>query len=409
MKKLLSFILGVCLILPCAFLFTGCKDKPEAKMETWDGTTLEVSAADTNGVILIETAEELAGLAKEVNEGNNFANKTIKLTCDMDMANKAWTPIGIGLRSNLAEANSFSGTFDGNGKKIIGLTNVGYTPADENMVVESDLETTVYTYHYGFFGYATGATIKNLELTVNFNCNDTNLKGDSVGGIVGFSSGKLTIENCVVNGTIDGGFDAVGGIVGRAYNSSSENQVTITNSVNNAEVTALYKSAGILGYLGGSGTFHATIDGCVNNGTITANGINLTVGSKKRYVSNASGVVVYGWKTNYANTIIVTDCVNNGDIYLTETLSQETGRTNGHHYAYIATRVGNDFNGLNHSYKFENNTNEGKVYYLGEENSYVVCALVANNIPVKDEESGEYRYNLDPTTGDEYNNKTNIA
>ena len=268
MKKLLSLILGVCLIIPCAFLFTGCKDKPETKIETWDGTTLEVSVADadSNNVITIDTAEKLAGFAAAVNAGETFEEYTIRLACDMDMANKTWTPIGVGHRSKTA--NPFAGTFDGNGKKIIGLNNGDFVPNESYIARESDLIDEVYTYHYGFFGVCVGATIKNLELTVNFNCDSANLKGDSVGGLVGFSSGKLTIENCRVNGTIDGGFDSVGGLVGRAYSSSNTNQITIKNCVNNANVTADYKAAGILGFVSSS-TLDATIDNCVNNGDVS--------------------------------------------------------------------------------------------------------------------------------------------
>ena len=411
MKKLLSFILGICLIIPCAFLVTGCKDKePEAKMETWDGTVLEVSVDDANaeGVITIDSAEKLAGVAAAVNAGETFEGKTIKLACDMDMANRTWTPIGVGHRSTTA--TPFAGTFDGNDHKIIGLNSGAYATeilAENHKTEEGDIKSsTVYTYHYGFFGYVTGATIKDLELTVNFNCNEANLKGDSVGGLVGYSSGALTITDCEVNGTINGGFDAVGGLVGRAYNSSSENQITITDCENNAEVTALYKAAGILGYVGGSGPFHATIDDCENDGTINSVGAKIDKTNESRFTSNVSGIVIYGWKNNQINTIIVTNCVNKGNLKVAENLVEEETRDQLHHFAYIATRVGNDFNGEYHSYKFENNSNEGKMYFLGEENSYVVCALVDNAKPAYHEEAGEYRYD---TVVDEYNNKTNIT
>lgn len=182
MKKLLSFILGVCLILPCAFLFTGCKDKPETKMETWDGTNIEVSAADSNGVILIETAEELAGLAKEVNEGNDFAGKTIRLTCDMDLANKEWTPIGYGCSSIADVAYSgyrFKGSFDGQNFKIYNLKITTFLDGD---VAEG----------VGLFGHISGATIENVKI------NTANVIGNHfVGALVGHATGS-TINNCSV-------------------------------------------------------------------------------------------------------------------------------------------------------------------------------------------------------------------
>lgn len=389
MKRILSFILGVCLIIPCAFLFTGCKDK-EPKMETWDGTIIEVSSADENGVILIETAEELAGLAEEVNEGNNFAGKTIRLVCDMDMANRTWTPIGVGLRSNIEEANSFSGTFDGNGKKIIGLTNGNYVPANANKSVESDLTELVETYQYGLFGITDDATIKNLEVTVNFNCNMANLKGDSVGGIVGFASGALTIENCIVNGKIDGGFDAVGGLIGRAYYSANEKKVLIKDSVNNAQVKALFKASGIVGYTS-SNNLHVTVENCVNNGQISVKGYNKqdTICS-----SCVSGIINYGWKANKSNTLIVKNNINKGTINACSSLSASL--PNWHSYAYIANSVSEGFDGLNHDYDFRGNTNEGKVYYNGAEATDVLGVTLNQSYPEYDSQK-------------EHNGLTNMA
>lgn len=389
MKKLLSFILGVCLIIPCAFMFTGCKDK-EPQMETWDGTTIEVSAADANGVITIETAEELAGLAEEVNEGNNFAGKTIRLACDMDMANRTWTPIGLGNRNILGdETNAFSGTFDGNGKKIVGLTNGRYTPADSHKALEGDLTTTVYTYQYGLFGIVIDATIKNIAVTISFDCDDTNLQGDSVGGIVGFSSGSLTMENCVVNGTIDGGFDAIGGLVGRVYYSTDEKKVSITNCVNNASVEADFKAAGIVGYASAD-NLHLTIENCVNNGEIKVDGVNL---KNIAYQSAVSGIINYGWKTNKNNTLIVKNNVNKGRIESCSILSPSL--QNWHSFAYIANSVSEGFDSLNHDYDFRGNTNEGKVYYNGAEETNVLAVTHNQSYPEYDSQK-------------EYNNLTNM-
>ena len=55
--------------------------KDKDKMESWDGNIAEVSEA-VEGVITIETAEELAGLAKNVNDGNTYKGYTIKFSLD---------------------------------------------------------------------------------------------------------------------------------------------------------------------------------------------------------------------------------------------------------------------------------------------------------------------------------------
>jgi len=196
-------------------------------------------------VIVIDTAEELAGFAKSVNEGTSYAGKTVKLARDMDMKNISWTPIGIGNRSDITKANMFDGIFDGNDKKIINLNNGLYTPADANKKRENDFTDEVYTYSYGFFGMTFNATIKNLTLVVDFHCNAETLKGDSVGGLVGFAQGGLTIQDCTVKGRIDGGYDAVGGLVGRAYSSTAQKGVLIEDCENKANVKAMFKAAGI--------------------------------------------------------------------------------------------------------------------------------------------------------------------
>ena len=390
MKKFLTFILGICLIIPCAFLFAGCKEETETKMETWDGTSVEVSVADNNGVILIETAEELSGFAKAVNAGNSFAGKTIRLACDMNMLGRTWTPIGLGNRNVLGEeTNAFSGTFDGNGKKIIGLNSEGYTPALEHQHHETDFATTVQTYHYGLFGVAINATIKNLTVSVDFDCEDDTLKGDSVGGLVGFASEGLTIENCIVNGSIEG-YDAVGGLVGRSYGSSTTNPVVIINCVNNAEVEALYKAAGIVGYIK-SENLDATIDRCVNNGEIEVEGVNR---KNVDFVSMVAGIANYSWATGYVNKIIVTNNINKATLEACSQLSNSL--TNWHSYAYIANSVGQGFEGTNHSYNFEGNTNEASIYYneVKVDNANCVMVLRSQTYPI-------YTY-LNEFNGDSY-------
>ena len=123
MKKIISFVLGICFIIPSIFVLSACgNDGP--KMETWNGKASSVSAAVEN-VVTIETAEELAGLAKAVNNGNDYAGITIKLTCDMDLANREWTPIGFGSSggTSIMDGNSkaFAGIFDGQGYTIHNL------------------------------------------------------------------------------------------------------------------------------------------------------------------------------------------------------------------------------------------------------------------------------------------------
>lgn len=380
-KKILSFLIAICLIIPCAITLVACKDKG-SKIETWDGSIVSVSAAVDNE-ITIDTAEELAGFAKSVNEGNTYAGVTIKLACDMDLCNRTWTPIGVGNRNYLINANKFAGTFDGNGKKIIGLTNGDYTPSRSYYKwEESDFTGSVYTYSYGLFGMTLNATIKNLTVEVNFDCNDYTLKGDSVGGLVGFAQGSLTVQNCVVNGTIDGGYDAVGGLVGRAYGSMEDKWVLIEDSINNANVNAMFKAAGILGYVS-SDTMHVKIDECVNNGTVEVAGIM----QGNSFVSSVAGIVNYGWKTAGKNKVFITNNTNSGTIKSCADISEEVGVTNYHGFAIIARSANQAYNEQNHKFDFRGNNNTGKVYYNGEEPEVVLVATLNQLYPDYDKDN----------------------
>ena len=55
---------------------------------------------------LISNETELFAFADSVNSGNSYAGKVIKLTSDIDLANKEWTPIGT-------SSAPFCGTFNG--------------------------------------------------------------------------------------------------------------------------------------------------------------------------------------------------------------------------------------------------------------------------------------------------------
>jgi hypothetical protein len=71
--------------------------------------------------------------------------------------------------SNGATGRSFSGTFDGQGFKIIGLSDVGYTPYTTK--VYANTKRVLKGYVYGLFGLVSGnVVIKNLTVENISNC-----------------------------------------------------------------------------------------------------------------------------------------------------------------------------------------------------------------------------------------------
>ena len=135
----------------------------------------------------LKTAEDLAGLAFLVNytDGpqseyqDSFADKTIYLDNDIDLSEYNWKAIG----SFNNTSNVFSGTFDGQGHTISGL----YRPSTDK-------------YPSGLFGYVSGATIKNVNLTESL-IYTPNADDSSVGGLVAHirkadDNKPTTIESC---------------------------------------------------------------------------------------------------------------------------------------------------------------------------------------------------------------------
>lgn len=181
--------------------------------DVWDGTAVDTSwyaGHENETKFSIGTAAELAGLAALVNgtakdaEGKPIAavnfydettktDKTIKLTADIDLGDKEWTPIGNGNNSF-----AFFGTFDGDGYTISGL-NV----PDANAP--------------GLFGCIFG-TVQNLIVKGSVTVGDEADNGDywEAGGVVCDNNG--TVQNCGFYGSVNDeiGLDA-GGVAGGGY------------------------------------------------------------------------------------------------------------------------------------------------------------------------------------------------
>ncbi len=205
--------------------------------------------------LAIATADELFAFAKDVNEnGKNYSGKTVALVANIDLENKAWTPIGQ------TGATTFNGSFDGQGYTI------------KNLYVDSSAQTGG-NYSSGLFGWieihsTTYRVIENLNvdgatITGNHNC----------GTIVGYATGSLEIKNCnVTSATItcnvannDANGDKAGVIAG---NITAEPQNKVTGcTASNSTVTAGRDA----GQLVGAGNVE-NVTGTATNVTVTANG-----------------------------------------------------------------------------------------------------------------------------------------
>ena len=184
---------------------------------------------ESNGSYTVTSADGLMNIAELVNGGKSDIN--ITLDTDIDLTGKDWTPIGTDYD------NSYTGTFDGGGHTITGLT---FTTNDK---------------YAGLFGYLNRAgTVKNVVMK---DVQITNNRSWSAfaGGVAGYSWG--TIENCSVSGSVSGTV-YVGGVVGAQIDGS------ITGCSSSATVKGTVDVGGVAGQTNSS----ATLTACYATGNV---------------------------------------------------------------------------------------------------------------------------------------------
>ena len=183
---------------------------------------------ESDGSYTVTSADGLMNVAELVNGGKTDIN--ITLDKNIDLTGKDWTPIGT--------SNSYTGTFDGGGHTITGLT---VTTNDE------------YAGLFGWLGKA--GTVKNVVMEgVQITNNRSWIA--FAGGVVGSSWG--TIENCSVSGSVSGTV-YVGGVVGAQIDGS------ITGCSSSATVKGTLNVGGVAGQTNSS----ATLTACYATGNVT--------------------------------------------------------------------------------------------------------------------------------------------
>ena len=184
---------------------------------------------ESNGSYTVTSADGLMNIAELVNGGKTDIN--ITLDTDIDLTGKNWTPIGTSF------SNKYTGTFDGGGHTIKGLT------------------VTTNDQFVGLFGSIGNAgTVKNVMMEgVQITKNHSS---GFAGGVAGYSDG--TIENCSVSGSVSGTV-YVGGVVGAQWEGS------ITGCSSSATVKGMVHVGGVAGQTNGG----ATLTACYATGNVT--------------------------------------------------------------------------------------------------------------------------------------------
>ena len=316
------------LFLAITLVFVVCLLCVSASAAVYDGTA-DTSWYNNNDLeFTLDTPEELAGLAKLVNEGNDFADKTVKLGADMilnegdylDWAESApaneWTPIGCYRDSAFV---LFKGIFDGQGHTVSGMY----------------IDASGTSLRPGLFGcVGGGAEIKNLKLTNSYVIAGTS-NGTALVAAQHSVSPTLLFKNIeVTKSAIDarnngGGTAAIMGRTG-----SMSKGITFENCKVDAEIkNAGNYTAGLLGFQSGTSLPpDITVRGCEVDIDISGDGegmgaligvspakstVTVEYSAARGTINNAnerSGGMVGAFTNNDCAELVIRESVSDVDI-----------------------------------------------------------------------------------------------
>lgn len=396
----------------------GANDKEKITIDMWDGSNefdldkydenvklvnalngLYINGQSGNNAdytyIWISNAEQLKGIQeyKVANSDSGILGYNFALKNDIDASK-------ISNYKAIASGNGevYTGTFDGRGNRIIGLT-VG----EKDSVNGGDTDNTpssagifgtvgkvgkvedLRVYASNFYGkdYAgavagsnngtiTGITTlgnhveafgssNSMELFINENGSQVSKHVGAAGGIAGYNTGDIkdvTASDSVIAGYADGS-DSTGNLLATAGGIAGVNDGKIQNVTADSAITANQDTTYSLGGIAGVNRTGA-IDSAYNtgvthgeygDGNITSNSVGGIAGVNTGSISNVyngaditggkyvGGVVGYNHKlTNSYNSGEITNAVNAGDILADFTYTDDQGQQ--HYYEYTGGLAG---------------------------------------------------------------------
>lgn len=244
-----SFILGIIISIffsmTCMSIPVFAKDAPNGIWTDYAATDFAGGSGIAEDPWQIETAEQLAKLAVDVNSGivdKTHAKEYFVLTADLDLSAHRWIPIGYGDSNDSFHA--FSSYFNGNNKTITGLY----------------VDETQEGVSAGLFGNFSGYELKNIILSdayVKASCKDRNAAGVLIGNASQGYGMSISVSDCKVSGTVENTNALSGGLVG--YNSYG----TYKDCVVDVEVIGGGKSGGFIGE-----DFNGIYQNCIVKGNV---------------------------------------------------------------------------------------------------------------------------------------------
>ena len=280
----------------------------------------------------IGNADQLMWFAAKVNGSTkkSTSNLCAKLTSDIDLTGKEWTPIGC--YNSYSDCVYYGGTFDGAGHTVSGLTInnakqyqalFGYVKGGtiQDLTVKGSVKTstTSSSYAAGIVSYGNPVTIKNCTNEVDVTAS---AKGYAAGVCAYLGTGSK-MESCANKGSVSGYGDYVGGVAGTVTGSTT----TITGCFNHGVVTNTGKPGSMnycTGGIAGGISTGVIVERCGNTGNITSTlkrtgGIAGSAGGTINACFNTgtiTGIYGVGGIAGDSGTsdAKVTGCYNTGDV-----------------------------------------------------------------------------------------------
>lgn len=280
----------------------------------------------------IGNADQLMWFAAKVNGSTkkSTSNLCAKLTSDIDLTGKDWTPIGC--YNSYSDCVYYGGTFDGAGHTVSGLTInnakqyqalFGYVKGGtiQDLTVKGSVSSSATSSPYaaGIVSYGNPVTIKNCTNEVDVTAS---AKGYAAGVCAYLGTGSK-MESCANKGSVSGYGDYVGGVAGTVTGSTT----TITGCFNHGVVINTGKPGSMnycTGGIAGGIATGVTVERCENTGNITSTlkrtgGIAGSAGGTINACFNTgtiTGIYGVGGIAGDSGTsdAKVTGCYNTGDV-----------------------------------------------------------------------------------------------
>ena len=371
-QKSVSVLLSLIMVVS---LFSIVPVAASATVVTNDDFTVNTSGT----VYTIKNAAGWDIFCANVNSGGSFSGKTVMLS-----GNIGSTSYPVTMSAGSGYTHSFSGMFDGDGKRLYFEGSAGNpapfaflvgTESDpasvSNLNVVSTTDVPDSDVIAGLIGYTAGyAEVTDCDVDVQLSTSTgTNNPTDLfTAGLVARAEDHLTVSGCSVTGEIATNGKFASGLVGRVFGTADiENcmsDVTIYSSVGGEG-----RHGGLVGQIGQTGTLNLT--GCLFNGKL------LTTGSVD--TGSCGGLLGISNK----NSCTITDCVydpapiesgeneaaaGSGTLY--------TGKTATVDNCYYTRALGSTENQGKQAHEII--AGENVIFYLsGEETEYDVSGITA--------------------------------